>query len=226
MHIYYFLPRLLQTLIWIPAHFGLKFFVRLRVEGVENLKGLSRGVIFASNHASEMDPIMIPAAMHPFSKFFPMYYVARKKGFYDSGVIKPLIYGGVFFHIWGAYPAYSGHHDYEQSLMHHIQILNKKHNIHIFPEGGKSKDGKMKDEARGGVAFLAWRTGRPVVPLAIKGTYGTTVKKFLLRKKRYTLVFGKPLYPKDLFPNGAEPTIDEIKNAAQEVLATIKSLSQ
>jgi len=171
-----------------------------------------------------MDPIVLPASLNPFSRLFPIYYVARKKGFYTTGKIKPLIYGGTLFHIWGAYPAYSGYKNYEQSLQHHISILSKGYSVQIFPEGGKSPDGNIQNKIHGGVAFLAWRTGKPVVPVFSDGLYGTTIKNFLLRKKHYKIKFGRPIFPNELFPPEDDPSLEQIKSATDKIMREVKVL--
>ncbi|NIQ00203.1 MAG: hypothetical protein GWM98_07040, partial [Nitrospinaceae bacterium] len=106
------------------------------------------------------------------------------------------MYGGRFFQWLGAYPTRPGTRDYEQSLAAHIEILSCGRSIQIFPEGKKSIDGVIRGPARGGVAFLSWRTNTPVVPVAISGAHRTTLTDFFLRRKRYRLTFGKPIMPK------------------------------
>lgn len=51
-----------------------------------------------------------------------------------------------------------------------INLLMKNKNVGLFPEGGVSRDGKLK-EFRRGAALLAIKTGRPIVPCAILGTF-------------------------------------------------------
>jgi len=226
MYIFKTLPRLIQTIIWPPIYLGFSVFMHLKIEGIENIKNLSRGVIFTSNHTSELDSILIPASITPFSKLFPVYSVARKKGEYDRGKIKSLLYGGLFFNILGAYPAYSGHKDYKQSLRHHIDILKKGHSVQIFLEGRLSPDGNIQDKARGGIAFLAWYTNTPIVPIYIKGVYKTSIKDFILRKKYCVLVFGAPISPSSLFTQKEKPTVSQVKQVSSQVLYEIKELEK
>ena len=67
----------------------------------------------------------------------------------------------------------------------------------MFPEGGRSPDG-WGQPFRGGAAYLAIRTGAPVVPIHVEGTGR------ILRKGRRvpspsttTLTFGAPMRPDD-----------------------------
>ena len=63
----------------------------------------------------------------------------------------------------------------------------------IFPEGGRSPDG-WGQPFKGGAAFLAQKTGAPVVPVHIDGT-GSILGKGMNRPKpgRTKVTFGAPL---------------------------------
>jgi len=69
---YSWVPRILQMLAWVPTRLLLAGFCRFQVSGIENLKGL-RQAIFAVNHASELDPIILTAALSPIGRFSPMF---------------------------------------------------------------------------------------------------------------------------------------------------------
>jgi 1-acyl-sn-glycerol-3-phosphate acyltransferase len=152
----YTAPWLLQNLIWIPTRFFLYFFSHLRVTGLDNLKKIRGPVIFVSNHTSELDPILLPASLPFLSRFLPIFYVSREKTFYNQKVLlKRLLYGGFFFEAWGAYQAFVGLRDYEESLKNHIKILNAGHSLMIFPEGKKSFDGQIHtSESKGGAKLI------------------------------------------------------------------------
>ncbi len=192
-------PYFLQNLIWIPTQIFLRFFGHFEIYGKNNLCGIKGAVIFASNHTSELDPILLPAAMPMFSRFLPMFYVSREKNFYDSShPLKRLFYGGLFFEFWGAYRTHVGLHNYEISLQPHLKILERGHSLSIFPEGKKGFDG-IPREGKGGAAFLSHKTGAPVVPVAISGAFKTSVPDFFSFKKHFRITFGKPIYPNELF---------------------------
>lgn len=219
----YLSPFLLQTLVWIPTWIVLALLGRFHKYGKENLKGMSRGVIFAANHASELDPILVPASLNPFSPVMPIFYVAREREFYEKDGFSKYIYGGLWFKLWGAYPAYAGKKDYAFSLQEHIKILNAGKSLLVFPEGEKSKNGEVGN-GKGGVAFLSHKTGVPIVPVAMNGHFKMRPIDFILRKRKITIRYGKPLYPKDLFPNVANVTVDDYKHAAQLVMLKVLEL--
>jgi len=79
------------------------------------------------------------------------------------------------------------------------ELLAQGWNLLIFPEGGRSPDG-WGQEHRGGAAWLAARSARPVVPLHIQGTarlWPRGTKRIYTGRTKVT--FGAPIYP-DLPP--------------------------
>ena len=75
------------------------------------------------------------------------------------------------------------------------ELLADDWNLVIFPEGGRSPDG-WAQEFRGGAAYLASRTGRPVVPFHLHGTRHILPKGGgRISRTRTTVTFGTPLWP-------------------------------
>ncbi len=178
-----------------------------------------QGVIFAANHSSELDPILVPAALPFLSPLLPIFYVSRPRVFYKTSGWRQFLYGGLLFKLWGAHsvrPAVGGA-DYAQSLAAHIQILKIGGSVLIFPEGRKTRDGNIQREAHGGVAYLARTTGMPVVPVRIFGDFNMTLGDFFLRRRRIVVVFGTPI-------SLAENALADYKQDAQAILAKIAAI--
>jgi 1-acyl-sn-glycerol-3-phosphate acyltransferase len=191
-------PFLLQTIIWIPTRILLAVFLHLHISGKENLKGLKPGVIFAMNHVSELDPILLPATLNPFSSVMPMHYVSREKEAYAHFGLRSTLYGGKFFWMWGAYPALVGLRDYEKSLEKHISLLNSGKSVCIYPEGRRSPDAGLQ-KPKGGVIALAKATGAPIVPVAVSGHFKMSPKEFFSGSRYGMISFGKPITVEELF---------------------------
>lgn len=188
-------PLLLQKIVWIPTRLFLIFFAKLEVRGLENLKGLKGKVVFVSNHSSELDPILLPAALPLFSPLSPIFYTSREKEFYERhSFLKWLFYREWFFEIWGAHQIKVGKHDYGKSLKKHEEILRRGGSLFIFPEGQKTMDGNLLP-THGGAGYLARATGAPIVPLSIKGVFKIKLSDFLLRRAKIVLVFNAPVIP-------------------------------
>jgi len=188
-------PFFLQNLVWVPTRIFLKFFGRLEIIGLDNLKNLKGKIIFVSNHSSELDPILLPASFPFLSRFSPVFYTSREKEFYDRhSFLKWLFYRERFFEIWGAYQILVGKHDYEKSLKKHLEILNKGRSLLIFPEGEKTKDGNLLP-AHGGAIYLARASQAPIVPVAIKGVFNIRLSDFLFRRAKIKIIFDIPVIP-------------------------------
>ncbi|OHA17644.1 MAG: hypothetical protein A2664_03420 [Candidatus Taylorbacteria bacterium RIFCSPHIGHO2_01_FULL_46_22b] len=219
---------MLQRAIWVPTRLLLRYFIHLEIEGTDNIKNLPRGIIFALNHSSELDPIVLPASFPFLSRHFPMFYTSRERSFYKNSSWRKLFYGGALFKFWGAYPVQAGQHNYEASLETHIEILNHKNSLCIFPEGYKTRDGNL-GKGKGGVAYLSFKTGLPVVPVALTNLWKIGFKNFILRRRYTVISFGAPIYPKDLFAFcGGAPKITPDRNdfviAADLVMRNIATL--
>ena len=224
--LFFLSPLILQKAIWHATRAILFFFCRFEVCGLENLEDIINlrsylnhkgGVVFAANHSSEMDAIVVPAALPFFSSLLPIFYVSRPRAFYKTSGWRQVLYGGFFFKLWGAHSIVSGSRNYEQSLAMHVKILEKGGSVLIFPEGRKTRDGNIGSEAHGGVAYLARHTGYPVVPVRIFGDFNMTLGDFFLRKRRISVVFGAPIFL-------AENNQSDYKKDAEIILSRIAAI--
>ncbi|MGD0335846.1 MAG: lysophospholipid acyltransferase family protein [Candidatus Omnitrophota bacterium] len=151
-----------------------KLFFRLKVEGLENLPKKSNFIIVA-NHNSYLDPLVMMVALP-----VKVHCIAMRM-LYGIPLLK------WFLHVSEALPGGSASNKA-------LELLLKNRNVGIFPEGGVSHEGKLL-EFRRGAALLAIKTGRPIVPAAILGTFeaypitAKLPKLFPLKVK-----VGRPIY--------------------------------
>lgn len=221
-------PYLTQTLMWLIARPLLSIFSGVKIYGKENTHAVPRNAIIAMNHVSQLDPIMIPATLGPFSRLMPVFSVAREKEFYQNikGFFK-IFYGGIFFRMLGSYSIFLAQTgDYELSLKPHIDLLEKGGSLGIFPEGKRTKDGTF-GEAKPGVAYLLWRTGVPVIPVAFHGHYKMKARHFFSRKHTITVCYGKPIYKHEMFSAESDrvpPTREELKEVAHKIMEQVREM--
>ncbi|OOP57955.1 MAG: hypothetical protein AYP45_00540 [Candidatus Brocadia carolinensis] len=79
------------------------------------------------------------------------------------------------------------------ALKQGLEVLNKNNVLGIFPEGGVSREGLLQ-EGNPGIGFLAVKSGAPVIPAFISGTYQALPKGAKIPKiSRITIIFGKPM---------------------------------
>jgi 1-acyl-sn-glycerol-3-phosphate acyltransferase len=203
-----------------------RVFLRKKVYGKENIKGIKPGVIFAMNHLSEWDPFAFADTFSLFSRMLPIYFISLESKYYrEHKTLRSWFYGGNFFRFMGAYPAILGMKDYEKSLAFQIEMLKKGKNVLIFPEGGRSKDGKLQP-AKGGVIALAKAANVSVVPVAISdGVFHVSLKDFLLRKRSVTIHIGKPISNEEIFREHKELQYSDYPKLADEkIMAKIAEL--
>jgi 1-acyl-sn-glycerol-3-phosphate acyltransferase len=219
----YYTPLVLQKIGYVLFFPIYKIFVRIEIRGRENLRGLSGPIILAGNHTSELDATIMPLVLPLFSKLFPIYFVSNPTEKFKTFGWRKFFYGGTFFNMLGAYPIFSGRKNYAISLHSHIKLLRKGKTICIFPEGKRTKDGKL-NPAHGGLGYLAYVTGAAVVPIAIDTFFNTTPRDFFLCRRKVTVTVCKPISARKIF-NG--PAISasgrQIKNPC---VATFRAASQ
>jgi 1-acyl-sn-glycerol-3-phosphate acyltransferase len=146
--LYRFLQRLLQLV-------GVVLY-RVRYSGVNNIPA-SGGVLVVSNHQSHLDPLLIGVGCPRMLNF-----VARDTLFHVR-------WFGSLLKALGAIPI-----DREGTGINGIKASLKclKHGgmVLIFPEGTRSKDGKIA-AFKPGFAVLAIRTHAAILPMAVEGAF-------------------------------------------------------
>ena len=221
MRWYFFSPFLLQKFIWIPTRLILKTFGHLKVYGLENLRDIPKNAVFACNHTSELDPVLLPAALPFASRFAPIFYTSREKTFYDTSGWRRHFYGGWMFKMWGAYPVFVGLRDYEKAMAYQREIMKDGGNICVYPEGQITPDGRLQP-AKGGVAYLAHAMNKPIVPVRINGAFKLSTADFFMGRGRLSVSFGRPLYVSA--KENATLSVDDFKMYADFVMKKVGEL--
>ena len=171
---------MLYTLGRALFRFFFRFFCRWEVVGRDNLPARG-GVILAPNHISYLDP---PAAGSAVRR--PVYFMA-KRGLFSLPLLRTLL---PRVH---AFPVSRGTPD-RKALRTAQELLKAGEVLVIFPEGTRSRDGKLLPPELG-IALLALRAKVPVVPMALIGTNRVMpFDSFLIRPAKIKVRVGKPLY--------------------------------
>lgn len=132
--------------------------VRVRVVGVENVpKG--RGVIYLSNHVSNLDPPINIANVPGETAFF------LKKSLMNIPLLGTAMTMGKFIPVARAKSVEEARRSTELAA----EALRGGHHITIYPEGTRSRDGKLLPFKKGAF-YLAQETGAPLVPIIMRGT--------------------------------------------------------
>jgi len=162
----------------------LLVYNRLQVTGLERALSVKPPIIIAANHCSNLDPIVIGAA-------FPrrLRYLAKSELF----SFPPF---GFAIRSLGAVPAKRDDlQGAAGALKFLLERINKGESVLLFPEGQRSPDGSLQP-LEGGAGLLAAKTGVPVVPAYVHGTFEALPRESSrYRPVRIRLVFGDPIYP-------------------------------
>ncbi len=194
----------------------VKAIWRPRVHGLENVPEHGP-VILASNHLSFVDSVVIPVVVPR-----KVVFLAKADYFTGTGVRGTLSrawFGGL-----GMLPV--DRDDTKSaldSLDTALEVLGRGEAFGIYPEGTRSRDGRLY-RGRTGVAHLALTAGVPVVPVGLKGTEDIQpVGARMPRLAKVTVSFGEPLDFQGY--DVGVPTGRARRTVTDEIMAAIAKLS-
>lgn len=227
MKSYAIVPFVLQAIAWPIAHAIFRITGSFNVEGYENIKDTKGPFIFVANHVNDLDPVLTRAMVPMFSK--PLFWLARYRKYYDDlpeherwKGWQSLLYGDWFFRSWGAHPALAGTGNYARSLEYILKLVKDGYSVCIFPRGGKEKFLGEDAPVHGGAAFLAQKTGIPLVPVAISGTLNLGPRELFFGGRHLKIVIGKPIF---VGPHEGENDPQFYKNKAREAMGAVYRMS-
>jgi 1-acyl-sn-glycerol-3-phosphate acyltransferase len=203
-----------KVLSWF-CHIFLKPIVKLiwikEVRGIENIP--KKNFILAANHQSHWDQVITAYLCVP-RRFTYLGQIDKYSGF--EGFLRNFLY-----FIAGVIPV----HRYDEeskkrAIKECVERLKKGEILIMYPEGTRSKDGKIH-EGKPGIAKIYLETGVPILPVAIKGNFeimpvGKSFPKF---KKIVKINVGKPLeFKKELeIGRNLSPQSPEYKEICQRI---------
>ena len=185
--------KICRGLLWIYFH----LFSRLEVTGKENVPKDGAAII-CPNHISYGDPLIVGITIKRYVKFMAKYELFKK----------PFL--SFLLPMWGAYPVKRGEADFN-AIKTTLRYLKEGQLIGVFLEGTRVK-GEELGKANPGVAMFSVKSGCPVIPAAITGSYRWFSKLHI--------TYGKPMnlseYKKDKMTNDdyielSKMVLDEIK---------------
>ena len=191
----------LRPLLWL--HF------RPRVTGREHVPAHGP-VLLASNHLSAVDTILIPS-------FSP-----RKVQFLAKASLFATPIGGWFFRHIGAIPVHREAGSAAQAALEAgTRVLAAGQVFAVFPEGSRSRDGRLY-RGRSGAAFMALETGATVVPVGLIGINRAIVDPATGKPSPAEIRFGAPIALSDL---AALPGGRARREATERIMAAIQQLT-
>lgn len=198
------------------------FYIDYEVTGEENLQEaikLNRGVIFASNHISNLDPIT-----------YMLINTANIRFLAKNTLFKVPVLGWCMKKC-GQLSINRMSID-TQAIRDCVNFLSKAGNVLcIFPEGTRSKTGELQP-GKPGCAMIACKTKSIVIPVAISGTNKILPKNtFFPKVSNIKIKIGKhlnlddyylkindiPAHDREIYNQITEIIMKEIKNLYDEI---------
>lgn len=182
--------------------------IRIEVTGIDVVEE-DKSYIFMSNHLSFLDgPLLysvIPLPIRVILKKeifrIPIIGLGMKQvGFVP--VDRKSIRGG------------------KKSIDHAVRLMNEKgYSFLIFPEGTRSRNGKLQEFRRGGF-FLALTSQSAIVPISIQGTYELMPKgSFFVKRGKIKVSFHPPVSVQGNHKDGLPVLLEEVRGVIRSGLA-------
>lgn len=191
--------------VWRPTVTGLHHVPR------------TGGVLLASNHLSFVDSVVIPVVVPRKVVFL------AKSDYFDGPGVKGAL-SKAWFRGLGMLPV--DRDDTKAALASldtALEVLGNGEAFGIYPEGTRSRDGRIY-RGRTGVAHLALTAGVPVVPVGLVGTEKLQpVGSRLPRVVKIEVAFGEPIQVEHRFDG--VPLGKARRVLTDEVMSAIQALS-
>ena len=197
----------------IPSIIGL--WIR-KMDGLENIPK-DEFFIIAANHSSYLDDFAVTiTVVRHINKKVHMYCNDR---YYKNKLLAAFLNWG------GCIPISVEKRDKRvnsRAFKLALKYTKKKDPVGIFPEGGRSSDGKLK-QAKTGIAKLALTAKVPVLPIGIIGSYKVYPKGAKFPKfKKFGMKIGKLIYLDEYYGN--EDNKKVLKEATTLIMKKIARL--
>nr|WP_320133631.1 lysophospholipid acyltransferase family protein [uncultured Holophaga sp.] len=194
--------------LWVKQLFplcGVKWSVAGWEQLPEDIRSGKQPVIFMSSHESHLDPPFLIAAIP-----VPAVYMAKKEVKWMPLVGWAAWAGGTIFLDRG------NREKSVRSLKEAVAQIRGGKNVLIFPEGTRTRDGRLSPFKKGGFS-LAMDAGVPIVPLATVGGFHILPAGSLTPTPGlYDVRFGEPLRPGDF------PTRDALMQETRKRIEDLK----
>jgi 1-acyl-sn-glycerol-3-phosphate acyltransferase len=174
-----FFERIFYSVVRTFFFIFFSLYNRLSVRWAEPLPRAGN-LIVASNHCSNLDPLLVGVA-------FPR----RLRYFAKEELFRPFLFGKII-RLLGAVPvSRTDNASAASALKGFFRLLEGGSDVLIFPEGSRSPDGKLLP-LEGGVGLIAAHSKTDILPVFIKGSYeAMTPGAALVKPRKITVTFGK-----------------------------------
>jgi 1-acyl-sn-glycerol-3-phosphate acyltransferase len=187
----------------------IRWLLRMQVTGAEHVPPTGP-VILAANHRSFWDiPVHVVASPRP------VLFMAKQE----------LYKGPVISWLWDSLGGFAVRRDTAdiRAIDTALAVLERGEVLCLYPEGTRSRTGEMLPFLKG-AAWLALRTGAPIVPCGLTGTERRRPGKLRPLRRRVRVAFGPPIRVEEepdprVRRQKADAMTDQILGAIRTLLA-------
>lgn len=194
--VYYFFIKLIMNIL-------LTIVFNFKVEGMENIPK-NETFIYVSNHRTNADPPLVVCRCRGIFGIMAKEELFQKKMF--ANLIRSL----------GAFPVSRGKGD-TAVIDTALERLENGANFLIFPEGTRSKDGKVH-RGHSGAAVISARSGKRIIPVGV--VFGDKLKF----RTKVTVKYGNPVDPSEYIEDSANPNPRQLVKLKNRYMDEIKLL--
>ena len=201
------LERRRRVLRFFIKTFAFSLLVKLdEVKGIENVPKEGPAILMI-NHIAFVDPILVihvvPRNIVPLAKMEVFDY--------------PFI--GIFPKLWEVIPVRREEFD-RRAVKQVLEVLRAGEIVLVAPEGTRND---QLQPAKEGIAYLASRSGAPVIPVAIEGTPNFPALRFKAAWKGpgATVHFGRPFRYCPELKNAGHKQLRKMTDEAMYILASM-----
>lgn len=181
--------------------------MEIEVEGYDNIP--DKTCVFMGNHQSILDiPVM------RYSTQRTLDFVAKKE------LAKAPLIGYWITHVKSVTIDRDNVREGMKAINQAVNNIKDGYNFTIFPEGTRSKDGKIHEFKRGSIK-IATKSKAPIVPVAIKGTSACfeDSKEFVPGKVK--VIFGEPIETENLSKEVEKELMLRVEESVRNLYAKI-----
>lgn len=174
--------RVLYWILWRVFYAAILVMFRLRVEGRKNLP--DGPFILCGNHRSFIDTPIIGMVTSRRLRFM------GKESLWNSKAL------GTFLSVMGGFPVERGSAD-RKAVRAAEDVIALGEPLVMFPEGTRRDGPRLRrEEMLEGPAYVAARSGVPIVPVGIGGSVkALPIGSKIPRPRKIVAVIGDPIYP-------------------------------
>lgn len=195
---------IILPIVWVLIH----ILWRIEVVGLDKVPR-DRAIVLAPNHISDFDPVFVLGMILDFSR----YRILAKKELFKNPFI------GWFLGCLGAVPIDRGKGDTE-TIDRVIAECKQGTKVLVFPEGTRSKDGRL-GKLKSGAFVIAAKAGADILPCRI--IYDTPDARMHLFC-RIRICFGELIPAGEAKPDDPRHEVRQLRALRTQVTAQLEEL--